>query len=84
MAEEADPMEQGLPLPVELGEITSQLERRWLSMLLFMAREQMAMWGDVVEKRTGVRDRLVDDIRDAIDDYRAVRGWSPHGFGREE
>jgi hypothetical protein len=71
------------PLP-ELGEITSQVERRWLSMLLFSAREQIDMWGDVIEKQTGVRDEHTDGIRDVIDDYRRARGWSPHGFGMEE
>jgi len=74
----------GYPLPPELGEITSQTERRWLSMVLFAAREQLDMWGDVIEKKVGVRDPQTDAVRDGIDDYRRARGWSSHGYGREE
>ena len=44
------------PLPAELGD-TSQVERRWLSMLLFSAREQIDMWGDVIETRSGCARR---------------------------
>ena len=31
-------------------------EVRWLSAVLFAAREQISMWGDVIEARAGVRD----------------------------
>jgi hypothetical protein len=76
-------MARRYPLP-EIGEISSQEERRWLSMLLYAAREQIDMWGDVIERQTGVRDEHTDGVRNAIDDYRAARGWPGNGFGGEE
>lgn len=54
-----------------------------LSKLLFEAREQIDMWGDVVFARTGQCPEHINSIRDRIDTYRAERGWSPHGFGGE-
>ena len=54
-----------------------------LSRIMFDAREQIDMWADVVEVQSGQpadhQRRLVAEI----DAYRAVRGWSPHGFGGE-
>ncbi len=61
----------------------SQDEAQELSMLLFLAREQVAMWADVVERRVGIRDTTVDKIRDSIDAYRARFGWDPDGIGGE-
>ncbi len=58
-------------------------EARELSQLLFLAREQIAMWGDVVQQRMGVRDTAVDNIRDAVDAFRARYDWNPDGFGSE-
>lgn len=54
-----------------------------LSKLLFMAREQIDMWADVVAARTGQRPEYIDSVRDCIDAYREERGWSQHGFGGE-
>lgn len=54
-----------------------------LSRLLFMAREHLSMWLDVVEKRTGKIDRTVVETIAGLDQYRAERGWNPHGFGGE-
>jgi hypothetical protein len=56
-----------------------------LSRLLFEAREQIDMWGDVVEARSGQHSarRYPDQVRDEIDAYRAEQGWSPNGFGGE-
>ena len=59
-------------------------ETRWLSAVLFAAREQISMWGDVIEARAGVRDVHTDSVRNSVDAYRAKRGWSPHGYGGEE
>jgi hypothetical protein len=54
-----------------------------LSRLLFAAREQIAMWAEVVEKRAGRPATDVRQVLDEIDAYRAERGWSAHGFGGE-
>jgi hypothetical protein len=55
-----------------------------LSRLLFIAREDIEMYADVVEARMGpgTGSRLRRDVAE-IDAYRAERGWSPHGFGGE-
>jgi hypothetical protein len=52
-----------------------------LSRLLFEAREQISMWGDVVENRVGRRDPYVDELVKRIDEFRAAQGWDPNGFG---
>lgn len=54
-----------------------------LSRLLFEAREQIEMWADVVEARTGQRDTWARSVLARLDAYRAERGWSPNGFGGE-
>lgn len=54
-----------------------------LSKLLFEAREEIEMWADVVEVRTGKPARQTRELLAALDAYRAERGWSPHGFGHE-
>lgn len=54
-----------------------------LSRLLFEAREQIEMWSDVVEGRSGKPSRYTRDLVKRIDLYRAERGWSPDGFGGE-
>jgi hypothetical protein len=64
----------GRPAPVTNGD-------HELDALLWDAREQIAMWGDVVAHRFGRRDPSVDRVRDRIDDFRARRGWSPDGPG---
>ena len=62
-----------------------------LSRLLFEAREQLDMWGDIVQKRVDalpepgrVTRNYPHDLRDQIDEYRAERGWNPHGYGGED
>jgi hypothetical protein len=62
---------------------TANFDAARLSRLLFAAREQIDMWGDVVQTIHGRRDRHTDRVRDDIDAYRAERGWSPNGFGGE-
>lgn len=54
-----------------------------LSRTLFGAREQISMWTDVVERRTGKTSTHTRALVAKIDAYRAQRGWSPHGFGGE-
>lgn len=54
-----------------------------LSRILFDAREQIEMWSDVVERRSGQESTHTRQLVAEIDDYRAERGWSPHGFGGE-
>jgi hypothetical protein len=67
-----------------LGELGyTVVNKKELSMLLFLAREQIAMWGDVVEQRVGRRDVGTDNIRDSIDQFRKDQGWDPDGFGDE-
>lgn len=56
---------------------------RELSRLLFEAREQVAMWADVVRRNGGADTSKADEVRDALDAYRARRGWNPDGFGGE-
>lgn len=60
-----------------------ELDEVELSRLLFEAREEIAMWADVVEHRTAKRDRQLDDLLSRIDAYRARRGWDLDGFGHE-
>jgi hypothetical protein len=55
-----------------------------LSKMLFEAREQVEMWADVVEARTGLRATHTRRVIAEIDTYRAEQGWSPDGFGGEE
>jgi hypothetical protein len=50
---------------------------------MFEAREQVEMWADVVEARSGRPAEYPRRLVAAIDAYRAERGWSPHGFGGE-
>lgn len=38
---------------------------------------------EVVEIQSGQVDTWGRRLRDEIDEYRAERGWSPHGFGGE-
>ena len=54
-----------------------------LSKMLFDAREQIEMWSDVVERRSGQESKHTRRLVAEIDAYRAERGWSPHGFGGE-
>jgi hypothetical protein len=61
----------------------NQTEAARLSRLLFEAREQIDMWADVVESRTGQSAEYVRRVVAEIDAYRAEHGWSPHGFGGE-
>jgi hypothetical protein len=55
-----------------------------LSKLLFLAREELEMWADVVESETGKPADSTRRVIEGIDAYRQERGWSPHGFGSEE
>ena len=55
-----------------------------LSRLLFMAREELDMWADVVEARTGQPATSTRRLIADIDQMRAAEGWSPHGFGSED
>jgi hypothetical protein len=54
-----------------------------MSRVLFMVRESLDMWRDVVEIRTGQRDDHTRRLIALIDAYRSSRSWSPHGFGGE-
>jgi 5-methylcytosine-specific restriction endonuclease McrBC regulatory subunit McrC len=54
-----------------------------LSKMLFEARELIDMFGDVTELQSGQNDTWARRVRDELDEYRAERGWSPHGFGNE-
>lgn len=54
-----------------------------LSRMTFEAREEIDMWGDVVQSRSGRTDLQLRRLRDQIDAFRAEQGWSPHGFGHE-
>jgi excisionase family DNA binding protein len=54
-----------------------------VSKILFMVRESLDMWRDVVELRTGQRDTHTRWLVDLLDAYRAAHGWSPYGFGGE-
>lgn len=54
-----------------------------LSRLLFLAREHIEMWADVVEHSQHEPAQDVRRVLSEIDAYRAERGWSPHGFGGE-
>lgn len=58
-------------------------ENTRLSAMLFDAREQIEMWADVVESRTGQPAEHARRLVAEIDGYRAERGWSPNGFGGE-
>jgi hypothetical protein len=52
--------------------------------MLFQAREDLDMWADTVRSRTGSDPASVRRLIAEIDEYRAERGWSPNGFGREQ
>jgi hypothetical protein len=67
-----------------MSALFSDDEAQLLSKLLFEAREQIDMWGDVVAIRTGVQDNYTRGLRDRIDAYRADKGWSAGGFGGEQ
>jgi hypothetical protein len=67
--------------PVEIDFIAG--EPAAMSSVLFMIRENMSMWRDVVEIRTGKRDEYSRRLIDLVDAYRLARRWSPHGFGDE-
>lgn len=54
-----------------------------MSRMLFAARENLSMWGDVVTARTGKIPTSVLELVEEIDAYRAEHGWSPNGFGGE-
>lgn len=55
-----------------------------LSKLLFLSRESIEMFADIVESQSSKvaahQRKLVNDI----DDYRIEQGWNPHGFGGED
>lgn len=73
-------------LEERLGDATprdADKEAKLLSRLLFESRERVDMAGDVVEAQTGKRDEWARRLVAEIDAYRASRGWSPDGFGRE-
>lgn len=63
--------------------MSHETEAQRLSRLLFAARESAEMFADVVESRTGKQDNHNRALVKEIDDYRAEKGWSPHGFGGE-
>jgi hypothetical protein len=52
--------------------------------MLFQARENLEMWADVVESKTGLPAASVRRLVDEIDEYRSEHGWNPNGFGREQ
>lgn len=52
-----------------------------LSKMLFGAREQIDMWADVVEGRTGSESTTQRTLVAEIDAFRKARGWSAGGFG---
>lgn len=54
-----------------------------LSKLLFTAREAIEMLADIVSARTHQNPLHLRELVCEIDNYRADRGWSPHGFGGE-
>lgn len=58
-------------------------DRFFLSRVLFEAREQLDMWADVVESRTGERDHSLTRLIKEIDTYRRNRGWLEGGYGNE-
>lgn len=62
---------------------SSREERQNLSRMLFEARERVEMTADVIEA-SGKQDAWGRQLVNDIDEYRAARGWSPHGFGDEE
>lgn len=55
-----------------------------LSRLLFAAREEIDMWADIIEAKTGEKADPQRRIVREIDEYRAERGWSPNGYGGEQ
>lgn len=55
-----------------------------LSKMLWACREEIEMWADVVENRTGKEAKYLRDLVKEIDTYRTEQGWSPDGFGNEE
>jgi hypothetical protein len=65
------------------GPQTEPSEAARLSKMLFAAREEIAMWADVVEARSDQDATHTRAVLAEIDAYRAERGWSPHGFGGE-
>jgi hypothetical protein len=65
------------------SKMAAPTEAARLSKMLFSARESLEMWADVVERRSGRSDDFTRGLVREIDEYRAERGWSPHGFGGE-
>jgi len=58
-------------------------EAQKVSRLLWEAREIASMYYDVIKKRTGLNDHYSSRLIRQIDAYRALKGWSPDGFGGE-
>jgi len=58
-------------------------EARRLSKMLFVARESIEMFADIVENRTSRRSKDLRRQVAEIDQYRAEHRWSPNGFGNE-
>jgi hypothetical protein len=71
------------PVPPPGDESAAVKDVRLLSRLLFESRERVEMARDMVESRTGQTDEWARRLVAEIDEYRAARGWSPHGFGGE-
>ncbi len=61
----------------------SDVEAQRLSKMLFEAREEIEMWAEVVEIRTGRRAASTCRVLERIDGFRQEQGWSRHGFGGE-
>jgi excisionase family DNA binding protein len=79
------PTGQRRPLTADVQRLA--MERRSdserLSRMLFEARERIEMHAELVEQATGRPDDWGRRLVRQIDEYRAERGWSPHGFGGE-
>jgi len=60
---------------------SARLDPVVVSRLLFEAREIISMHRDGVEHRTGQRDDWSRRLIAEIEEFRAVQGWTPHGFG---
>jgi hypothetical protein len=59
-------------------------ENAKLSKLLFDAREAVDMYADVTESQMRRPADFLRRVVTEIDEYRAGRGWNPHGFGGED
>jgi hypothetical protein len=60
-----------------------QTENARLSRLLFYAREEIEMWADVVERRTGRTAAAQRRVIRELDEFRTEKGWHRNGFGGE-